>query len=112
MFPYEEKDVKTEIARRLGKSWPDIERRLFGDVAEFHRLAQFDGYRDAESLLARYNVAQVQVALYGAISLTVWATERARSRALRRSRRLTPAFSMSSEVSNQRSLPADRLPPA
>ena len=32
-------------------------------------------YPDGVSLLSRYNVAQVQVALFGAVSLTVWANE-------------------------------------
>jgi predicted nuclease of restriction endonuclease-like RecB superfamily len=65
--------VKSDIARQLGRSWESIDGELFADVIEFHRLARFDGYADAAALLARYNVAQMQAALYGAESMTVWA---------------------------------------
>jgi predicted nuclease of restriction endonuclease-like RecB superfamily len=59
----------------LGLAWPAIEQELFADVIEFHRLERFPGYEDGAALLARYNVAQVQAALYRATSLKVWATE-------------------------------------
>jgi len=73
LFGREEARVKAEIAKRLGRSWAEIDRELFADVIEFHRLAEFEGYPDATALLARYNVAQVQAALFGAVSMTVWA---------------------------------------
>jgi len=73
LFGTEEHAVKTEIARRLGRPWREIDRELFADVIEFQRLAEFQGYDDGPSLLARYNVAQVQAALYDAESMTVWA---------------------------------------
>ncbi|MFT5524061.1 MAG: putative nuclease of restriction endonuclease-like RecB superfamily [Pirellulaceae bacterium] len=75
MFEYQQTEVKQQIADELGCSWAEIEGRLFSDVMEFHRLKDFPGYSDANALLARYNVAQYQVALYGATSLTVWATD-------------------------------------
>ena len=75
LFEHEEALAKTEIAARLGRPWAEIEPELFADVIDFHRLAAFDGYPDAAALLARYNVAQVQVALYDALSMTVWANE-------------------------------------
>ena len=75
LFEHEEARAKTEIAGRLGRPWAEIEQELFADVIEFHRLAAFEGYADAAALLARYNVAQVQVALYNAVSMTVWAGE-------------------------------------
>ncbi|MBN2024443.1 MAG: DUF790 family protein [Pirellulales bacterium] len=75
LFDHAETDVKAEIAQRLGRSWTDIDAELFADVIEFHRLARFDGYPDAAALLARYNVAQVQAALFGAASMRIWATE-------------------------------------
>jgi len=75
LFGREEARVKAEIAGRLGRSWSEIDRELFADVIEFHRLEEFAGYADARALLARYNVAQVQVALFGADSMTVWAGE-------------------------------------
>lgn len=73
LFETEEQQVKSDIARQLCRSWESIDGELFADVIEFHRLARFDGYADATALLARYNVAQVQAALYGAESMTVWA---------------------------------------
>ncbi len=73
LFESKGSTVKQEIAKELGTSWPQIERELFADVIEFHRLASFDGYPSAESLLARYNVAQCQAVLYDAIDMTVWA---------------------------------------
>jgi predicted nuclease of restriction endonuclease-like RecB superfamily len=38
-------------------------------------LRAFEGYPSCEALLARYNVAQVQVALFQATEMTVWATD-------------------------------------
>jgi uncharacterized protein len=73
LFENAESKVKAEIASKLGRSWAEIDRDLFADVMEFHRLKSFDGYPDARALLARYNVAQIQVALYRAVSMTVWA---------------------------------------
>lgn len=73
LFESDEQQVKSEIARQLGRSWDEIDRELFADIIDFHRLKRFDGYADAPALLARYNVAQVQAALYGAESMTVWA---------------------------------------
>lgn len=75
LFENEERPVKAEIAARLGRAWDDVERELFSDIIEFHRLVRFDGYDDGPALLARYNVAQVQAALYDAVSMSVWATD-------------------------------------
>ncbi len=47
---------------------------MFSDVMEFHRLVSFKGYPSPEAFLARYNIAQVQAALFFAIELTVWAS--------------------------------------
>jgi len=75
LFEHEEARAKAEIAARLGRTWQSIEEELFADVIEFHRLLKFEGYEDGTALLARYNVAQVQAALYNAVSMTVWASE-------------------------------------
>ncbi len=75
LFETEEAKVKAQIAARLGRPWAEIDRDLFADVIDFHRLAEFGGYPDGRALLARYNVAQVQAALFGAVSMTVWATD-------------------------------------
>jgi len=75
LFDHEEAEVKAEIAAKLGRSWIEIDRELFADVIDFHRLKSFEGYADGPALLARYNVAQVQTALFGAVSMTVWADD-------------------------------------
>ena len=75
LFESSESEVKQDIAREIGKSWIEIERELFADVIQFHRLREFRGYDSAEALLARYNVAQTQAVLYDAVSMTVWAKE-------------------------------------
>jgi predicted nuclease of restriction endonuclease-like RecB superfamily len=72
-FQSSERQVKQEIAASLGRPWSEVEQDLFVDVAELHRLKEFAGYADGRALLSRYNVAQVQAALYDAVSLTIWA---------------------------------------
>jgi predicted nuclease of restriction endonuclease-like RecB superfamily len=73
-FEHNEHQAKQQIAEQLGKSWEEIEARLFADIIDFRRLKEFTGYEDPKQLLARYNVAQTQVALYDAARMTVWAT--------------------------------------
>jgi predicted nuclease of restriction endonuclease-like RecB superfamily len=75
LFEQEESRAKAEIAAQLGHTWEEIDRDLWADVIDFHRLAAFEDYPSAAALLARYNVAQVQAALFGAESLIVWASE-------------------------------------
>ncbi|MCK4766444.1 MAG: DUF790 family protein [Candidatus Aminicenantes bacterium] len=72
LFDHSEAQVKAEIAKSMKTSWEEIDRRLFTDIFEFHRLMEFQGYPDAAGLLSRYNVAQVQAALYRAVDMTVW----------------------------------------
>lgn len=59
------------IAQQLGRPWIEIERDLFADVFECHRLQECEGYADGRALLSRYNIAQQQAALYDAVSMTV-----------------------------------------
>lgn len=68
-----EQEIKRAIATELGLSWEQIDAALFSDVIEFQRLRAFDGYASAQALLARYNVAQTQAALYRAEQMWVWA---------------------------------------
>ncbi|MCC7338699.1 MAG: DUF790 family protein [Pirellulaceae bacterium] len=70
-----EQDVKQRIAAELNLTWEQIDARLFSDVIEFQRLEGFEGYASPEALLARYNVAQTQAALYGAEQLMVWSQQ-------------------------------------
>jgi uncharacterized protein len=75
LFEHEETAAKATIAAKLGMSWDQIDRQLFADVMECHRLEAFAGYPSPEALLARYNVAQVQVALFRAVEMIVWAND-------------------------------------
>jgi len=75
LFEHTEEEVKEGIARELGRSWAEIEAELYADVMEFQPLREFVGYPDAAALLSRYNVAQLQAALYRATSMTVEATD-------------------------------------
>jgi predicted nuclease of restriction endonuclease-like RecB superfamily len=75
LFQHEEATAKAEIASGLGQPWDTIDQQLFADVLECHRLEAFAGYATGEALLARYNVAQVQVALFRAVEMIVWATD-------------------------------------
>lgn len=74
LFPHAEVAVKEAIATRLGLTWHEIDQQLFADVPECHRLETFQGYPSSEALLARYNVAQVQVALFRAVEMVIWAS--------------------------------------
>lgn len=75
LFEHQEQYVKDSIATSLGKSWAEIDGQLFGDLIEFQTLIRFDAFEDPVRLLARYNIAQVQAAMYDATRMTVWATE-------------------------------------
>ena len=75
LFGKDEGQVKAEIAAALNMSWEEIDARLFSDIIECHRLQEFAGYADGGALLARYNVAQAQAALFDAVEMTVWARD-------------------------------------
>lgn len=64
--------ARQSVSQQLNRPWHEIERDLFGDVLDFHRLEAFDGFPNGTALLSRYNVAQQQAALYDAVSMTVW----------------------------------------
>src|SRR5205823_14035944 len=74
LFENGESSVKQQIAQELAQSWPDIEAGLFADIFEFHRLQSFEGFTDGRALLSRYNVAQIQAALFDAETMSVWAS--------------------------------------
>jgi len=71
LFEHDVEAVRREIAAGLNRSWEDVRDGLFADVIDYHRLQSFVGYESPRSLLSRYNVAQVQAALFSAVSLTV-----------------------------------------
>lgn len=74
-FEHGQWQVKQTIAKQLGRTWQEIDEALFADVFEFHRLESFTGYESPPALLSRYNVAQVQTALYDATRLIIWASD-------------------------------------
>jgi len=71
LFESSAEEVRRRICQRLQRDWQDICDSLFADVIEFHRLESFPGYPGPRELLSRYNVAQMQAALYSAICVTV-----------------------------------------
>ena len=72
LFEHAETEAKQTIARQLGRpTWAQVEPDLFADVFECNRLKQFSGYPSPEALLSRYNVAQVQAALFRATRLRI-----------------------------------------
>lgn len=74
LFASCEAETKQRIAAEIGRPWAEIEAELFADVIEFHRLKKPpEESIDAARLLSRYNVAQTQAALYGAVEMTVLA---------------------------------------
>ena len=75
LFEHTENDVKEQIATELEMSWDEIEQNLYADVMEYQRLNEFEGYPDALAFLSRYNVAQLQAALYRAETMTIWASD-------------------------------------
>ena len=50
LFESSEQVVKQQIANELGMSWGQIERALFADVMQFHRLKEFEGYASAGAI--------------------------------------------------------------
>lgn len=79
LFGSERNSTREQIASELGKSWEEIEQKLFADVIENHRLKSFPADYEPNRLLARYNVAQTQAALYDAVKLTIWSETQAKS---------------------------------
>jgi len=73
LFESAEGKVKADIANQLAQPWRVIESSMHRDFPEFHRLQVFHGYRDADALLNRYNVAQAQVLLFWAEEMTITA---------------------------------------
>ena len=74
LFDHCAEDVKALIAKELQRDWFDIRAELFADVIDFHQLETFEGYPNPRALLSRYNVAQVQAALFSAVSMDIHVT--------------------------------------
>jgi len=70
-----EPEIKQKIATELGETWESITQRFFIDIPDFQPLQSLEGYASGIDLLARYNVAQTQVALYDALTMSVWARD-------------------------------------
>jgi predicted nuclease of restriction endonuclease-like RecB superfamily len=64
-------DVKDQIAQSENTSWLDLQKQLFSDIIEHHRLLKFNSPEQDTDLLARYNVAQTQAALFDASEILV-----------------------------------------
>ena len=75
LFDSEESKVKKQIAEMHAMDWPELNDCLFADLIENHQLKSFQGFDRADALLARYNVAQAQVALFDAVQMTIVAKQ-------------------------------------
>lgn len=71
LFENQEQRTKDRLAADLNLTWPAIDPRLYADVISYQRLERFEGYADGTAFLSRYNVAQLQAALYRAERLTI-----------------------------------------
>jgi hypothetical protein len=74
MLEHQEMIAKQSIAPKLGMEWPELQRRLYEDLIENHRLRAFHAPAAPVELLSRYNVAQTQAALLNAVSIRIEAT--------------------------------------
>jgi hypothetical protein len=74
VFEHARTVVRAELAAELGLTWEAIEERYFADIIELQPLQSFAGYPCGADLLARYNVAQTQVALFDAVRMRVTAS--------------------------------------
>jgi len=74
-FEHDEETAKKQVAEEIGLPWKTIDKLLFADLIEYHRLESFAGYDEPSKLLSRYNVAQSQAVLYDAASMTVLTTD-------------------------------------
>lgn len=75
LFEHSEQEIKQAMAESMGQPWRQIEDELYADVLSCQRLEAFEGYDQPAELLSRYNVAQLQAALYKAERMTVWVSE-------------------------------------
>ena len=75
LFEHTQTDVKEQIAKEIQVPWNEIEQNLYADVMEYQRLNEFEGYADASAFLSRYNIAQLQAALYRAEIMKIWASD-------------------------------------
>ena len=74
ILEHAEKATKGTIASELGTEWLQLKEDLFADLIENHRLKKFDEHGSPLELLARYNVAQTQVALLDSVRMVIDAT--------------------------------------
>lgn len=66
IFEHDLASARQRLCAEFKLTWEEIESRLFSDVIELQKLILFPGDLAPATLLARYNVAQTQAALYRA----------------------------------------------
>ena len=72
IFDHQVDQAKSVIADQCGRPWSEIESDLFADVIECQRLDQLETPNlTAAELLAQYNVAQTQAALYRCVEMRI-----------------------------------------
>lgn len=75
ILDHDEQAIKDKIAASEQTTWLELEEKLFADIIEHQKLIQFNAPKDPIELLARYNVAQTQVALMDATQVIIDARE-------------------------------------
>ncbi len=75
IFDHDVHQVRSDLAKELGRTWPEIEADLFSDVLELQRLKAFHSEWTPQQLLSAYNVAQTQAALYRATRVRIDAND-------------------------------------
>lgn len=71
IFERTENETREQIAAEMKMPWSEIEQALYADVLDYQPLLTFEGDPDDAAFLARYNVAQIQAALYRAQTMTI-----------------------------------------
>ena len=72
MFEHDHAAAHAAVESAIGQSWEEVRSRMFADVIELQRQQTFDDL-DASDLLAAYNLAQTQAALYRAAKVEITA---------------------------------------
>jgi len=75
ILDHDEQTVKDKIAASEHLTWLELEEKLFADIIEHQKLTRFNAPKNPVELLARYNVAQTQVALMDATQVIIDARE-------------------------------------
>lgn len=77
IFEHDLATARQAAADALELTWEEIQARMFADVIELQRLKTAPPSLTPADLLARYNTAQTQAALYRANQVDIWISDQA-----------------------------------